>query len=98
MDSLQVPDDDEILEDSCTSPSPAPSPEVHMQTGGRRRSSGGRSAGEAAKRRQHYAAQLMQPEWLVDVPSDLGTDWCVWPAALLSVCLLFRPVSCRLPC
>jgi len=25
--------------------------------------------------RQHYAHQLMQPEWLTDLPPDLGTNW-----------------------
>lgn len=45
----------------------------------RRRSSGGsRAAGSSSSglgQRQYYAKQLMQPEWLVDVPPDLGTDW-----------------------
>lgn len=28
-------------------------------------------------RRTYYAQQLMQPEWMTDVPPDLGTGWCV---------------------
>ena len=26
--------------------------------------------------REYWAGQLMQPEWLIDVPEDLATDWC----------------------
>lgn len=53
------------------------SPEVQMGGGGRRTSGGrGRRASSGGSGlRQHYAAQLMQPEWLVDVPPDLGTEW-----------------------
>lgn len=29
--------------------------------------------------RQHWASQLMQPEWLVEVPSRLQADWYVLP-------------------
>lgn len=67
--------DDEVLEDTSAA---AASPEVDMQSGSSRRASGGgggRSPGGGARLRQHYAAQLMQPEWLVDVPPDLATDW-----------------------
>lgn len=63
----------------------APSPEVHMSGGGgRRRASGGRgrrASSGGSGLRQYYAGQLMQPEWLVDVPPDLGTEWWVWQEA-----------------
>ncbi|GBF92905.1 hypothetical protein Rsub_05741 [Raphidocelis subcapitata] len=32
-----------------------------------------------AELRHHYARQLMQPEWLTDVPPDLGSAWLVLP-------------------
>lgn len=35
----------------------------------------GRSSRGQAGSREYYAAQLMQPEWLVDVPPDLGSEW-----------------------
>jgi hypothetical protein len=25
--------------------------------------------------REFYARQLMQPEWMTDIPEDLGTSW-----------------------
>jgi hypothetical protein len=28
--------------------------------------------------RQHWASQLMLPEWLIEVPQDLATNWWVW--------------------
>lgn len=27
--------------------------------------------------RDWYAQQLLQPEWMIDVPPDLATNWCV---------------------
>ena len=32
-----------------------------------------------AELRRHYARQLMQPEWLTDVPPDLGSAWLALP-------------------
>ena len=29
-----------------------------------------------ASTREYWAGQLMQPEWLIDIPEDLATDWC----------------------
>lgn len=29
--------------------------------------------------RRHYAQQLMLPEWLTDIPPDLGTEWLAMP-------------------
>ena len=59
------------------------SPDVAMRgsSSGRRASGGGggRYGGspgqDSARLRNYYAKQLMQPEWLVDVPPDLGTEW-----------------------
>ncbi len=28
--------------------------------------------------RKFFSEQLMYPEWLTDVPSDLGQNWCVF--------------------
>lgn len=70
---------DEELEEAGTS---GTSPEVQMGGGdgsrrrsgaGSGRSPGGRQGGSGL--RQYYASQLMLPEWLVDVPPDLGTEW-----------------------
>lgn len=33
------------------------------------------TATNAQNLRQYYAQQLMQPEWLTDVPDDLSSDW-----------------------
>ena len=30
----------------------------------------------SASTREYWAGQLMQPEWLIDIPEDLATDWC----------------------
>lgn len=47
--------------------------------------------------RQYYAKQLMQPEWLTDVPQDLHKDWsdasCVHPCK--RVCATVA-AACRL--
>lgn len=64
-------------------PSGAPpaSPEVDMSSTRRRRSSSSSATtlrspgGSGAALRQYYSQQLMQPEWLVDVPPDLGSEW-----------------------
>lgn len=47
------------------------------------------------RRRQHFANQLMVPEWLVDVPSDLngkgsamGEGWYVLPRPEGKRCLV----------
>ena len=29
--------------------------------------------------REFYSKQLMQPEWLLDIPKDTATDWLVLP-------------------
>lgn len=60
------------FQESSSSPM---SPEVDMSVGARHAGSGRRVAGGASPRRRQYAAQLMQPEWLIDVPPDLGSDW-----------------------
>jgi snurportin-1 len=31
------------------------------------------------KLRHHWASQLMNPEWLIDIPPDLATEWYVLP-------------------
>lgn len=55
-----------------------------MSAGGtarERRSSNGSAVslrspgGSGAALRQYYSQQLMQPEWLVDVPPNLGSEW-----------------------
>lgn len=27
--------------------------------------------------REYWAGQLMQPEWMIDIPEDLSSQWCV---------------------
>lgn len=39
--------------------------------GGRQQAGGGGGRGV----RHYWAEQLMQPEWLIEVPPDLGADW-----------------------
>ncbi|KAL3143993.1 hypothetical protein ABBQ32_003801 [Trebouxia sp. C0010 RCD-2024] len=34
---------------------------------------------QAETSKQYYARQLMQPEWLTDIPADLCTNWYVMP-------------------
>lgn len=48
---------------------------------GRGRGRGGGGQGRGAALRALYAAQLMTPEWLTDIPPDLATHWCVHAAA-----------------
>jgi hypothetical protein len=31
--------------------------------------------------RAYFARQLMQPEWMTDIPADLASSWCVMSAA-----------------
>lgn len=80
-------------------PSSAASPEVAMGgtgssgggSGARRRSGGGggRSpGGQGVSMRQYYAQQLMQPEWLVDVPPDLASEWYALPRPEGQRCLV----------
>jgi len=38
--------------------------------------------------RQHWASQLMQPEWLVEIPSNLPSDWYVIPRPEGQRCLV----------
>lgn len=68
------------------------SPEVDMGSA-RRRSSAGTAnlrspGGGGAALRQYYSQQLMQPEWLVDVPPDLGSEWYALPRPEGQRCLL----------
>lgn len=55
------------------------SPEVDMGSARRRSSAGAANlrspGGGGAALRQYYSQQLMQPEWLVDLPPDLGSEW-----------------------
>ena len=48
--------------------------------------------------REHFAGQLMQHEWMTDIPEDLGHNWCACssfpPHADSSRCRLMQP-SCR---
>ncbi|PSC69269.1 snurportin-1 [Micractinium conductrix] len=87
----------EIIEEHTAGPGPSSSAaaeaaaaDVAMHGGGGRRRSagGGRSPGGGARMRQHYAQQLMQPEWLVDVPPDLATDWYAMPRPEGQRCLV----------
>ncbi len=38
----------------------------------------GRDASNTAAEttREHWARQLMRPEWMVDVPRNLAAEWC----------------------
>ncbi|KAI7835612.1 hypothetical protein COHA_010489 [Chlorella ohadii] len=82
----------EPQQDAITGQSDAThSPEVHMGGSGGRRSSSGRgrrASSGGSGLRQYYAAQLMQPEWLVDVPPDLGTEWYALPRPEGQRCLV----------
>lgn len=70
-----------------------------MGGSGRRRSSSGRgrrASSGGSGLRQYYAAQLMQPEWLVDVPPDLGTEWWVLLSSVGPVCCCCFSHACLL--
>ena len=34
------------------------------------------STSAAETTREHWARQLMRPEWMVDVPRNLAAEWC----------------------
>ncbi len=59
--------------------------------------SGGLSGSEL---RAHYARQLMQPEWLTDVPPDLGSAWWAglggWGLGRIRCCcsICLAPLPC----
>jgi hypothetical protein len=39
--------------------------------------------------RQHWASQLMNPEWLIEIPTDLATEWYVLPRPEGQRCTVF---------
>jgi snurportin-1 len=39
--------------------------------------------------RQHWASQLMNPEWLIEIPTDLATEWYVVPRPEGQRCTIF---------
>ena len=47
---------------------------------------------DAAGMRAYYAHQLMQPEWLVDVPTALAASWCSppWSTHPVQACVCVR--------
>lgn len=59
---------------SSTGPS-----EAEQRAGGGASTSGRREGSHDGgwRLRQRYAEQLMQPEWLIEVPPDLGAEWWV---------------------
>ncbi|KAL4439876.1 hypothetical protein ABPG75_002877 [Micractinium tetrahymenae] len=92
--------DVELADSAAGTPSSAApaSPEIDMGgsagAGRRRRSSSGSATslrspgGSGAALRQYYSQQLMQPEWLVDVPPDLGSEWYALPRPEGQRCLV----------
>ena len=60
--------------------------------------------------REYYARQLMQPEWLTDMPEDLRSEWsvatcillwtrlCLQTSAALYHLLVVAPVHIQLNC
>eukprot|EP00887_Chlorella_sp_A99_P000428 scaffold17.g428.t1 len=93
----QQQDGDLELDDAATSGlEPAGPEEVEMggdaDGASERRASGATTSTSGANRRrssrQHYAEQLMSPEWLIEAPPDLGTDWYVLPRPEGQRCLV----------
>ncbi|KAK9837139.1 hypothetical protein WJX81_005845 [Elliptochloris bilobata] len=50
-------------------------------------------AGDLESARNFYARQLMQPEWLIDIPSDLATHWYALPRPEGKRCLVVAAVG-----
>lgn len=46
----------------------------------RRRLARQTSTSAAESTREHWARQLMRPEWMIDIPHDLASDWCGFSA------------------
>jgi len=54
----------------------------------RRRLARQTSTSAAESTREHWARQLMRPEWMIDIPHDLASDWYVLPRPEGQRCLL----------
>ncbi len=65
-----------------------------METGFARpllRSEQQQDAKEQQSMRDHFAEQLMQHEWMTDIPEDLGHNWCTAPFPWMSCTWLSTP-------
>lgn len=52
---------------------------------------------QAETSKQYYARQLMQPEWLTDIPADLSANWCAVCFSLLCIQLAFLGLHMHFP-
>ncbi|KAG2451618.1 hypothetical protein HYH02_003399 [Chlamydomonas schloesseri] len=87
------PQEDEPMEAATSSCTATAVREGGRAGGGRGRRKGG-AAGKPVRNGgvraygQQYGNELMQPEWMTDVPADLGSNWLVMPRPEGMRCLL----------